>query len=64
MYLRTTAARLAAIVATQVVNVFLCRDARASASSRGLARSRMILWGVGVRLILPLEALRKRMRRR
>jgi calcium-translocating P-type ATPase len=50
LYLQATTACLAAIVATQVANVFLCRDPVRSAFSFGLASNPLILWGVAFEL--------------
>jgi calcium-translocating P-type ATPase len=52
LYLQATAACLAAIVVTQVVNVFMCRDAVRSAF--GLAVNPFILWGVAFEVVLIL----------
>ena len=54
LYLQATAACLAAIIVTQVVNVFLCRDPRASIFSVGLLGNRLILLGVAVEIALIL----------
>jgi calcium-translocating P-type ATPase len=54
LYLQATAACLAAIIATQVVNVFLCRDSRASVFSVGLLGNRLILLGVAAEIALIL----------
>jgi calcium-translocating P-type ATPase len=52
LYLQATTACLAAIVVTQVVNVFLCRDPLRSAFSPGLASNPFILWGIAFELAL------------
>ena len=52
LYLQATTACLAAIVVTQVANVFLCRDPVRSAFSFGLASNPLILWGVAFELVL------------
>jgi len=52
LYLQATAACLAAIVVTQVVNVFLCRDPVRSAFSFALGTNRLLLAGVAVELAL------------
>jgi len=54
LYLQATTACLAAIIVTQVVNVFLCRDPRASTFSDGLLGNRLILLGVAVEIALLL----------
>jgi calcium-translocating P-type ATPase len=54
LYLQATTACLAAIIVTQGVNVFLCRDPRASLFSVGLFGNRLILLGVAVEVALIL----------
>ncbi|KAF0192851.1 MAG: ATPase P-type (transporting) HAD superfamily subfamily IC [Gammaproteobacteria bacterium] len=54
LYLTATTACLAAIVVTQVVNVFLCRDSRVSLFHIPLLDNRIILSGITVELILIL----------
>ncbi|MBI2311058.1 MAG: cation-transporting P-type ATPase [Betaproteobacteria bacterium] len=54
VYLQATTACLAAIIATQVVNVFLCRHPVESVRVRGLAGNRLILFGIAVELALLL----------
>jgi len=54
LYLQATAACLAAIIVTQVVNVFLCRDPSASIFTVGLLANRLILLGVAVEIALIL----------
>ena len=54
LYLQATSACLAAIIVTQVVNVFLCRDPRASTFSIGVLGNRLILLGVAVEIALIL----------
>jgi magnesium-transporting ATPase (P-type) len=54
LYLQATTACLAAIVVTQMVNVFLCRDDRRSAFAFGLASNPLILWGLAVEAALLL----------
>ncbi len=54
LYLQATTACLAAIIVTQVVNVFLCRDPRASLFAIGLGGNRLILLGIAVELVLVL----------
>jgi len=54
LYLQATTACLAAIIVTQVVNVFLCRDPRASILTIGLLGNPLILLGVGVEIALIL----------
>jgi calcium-translocating P-type ATPase len=50
LYLRGTTACLAAIIVTQVVNVFLCRSSTASVASSRLLGNRLILIGIAVEL--------------
>ncbi|MBI4809105.1 MAG: cation-transporting P-type ATPase [Nitrosomonadales bacterium] len=52
LYLQSTTACLAAIIAMQVVNVFLCRHPTLSAFSRGQRFNRMIFWGIAFELLL------------
>jgi magnesium-transporting ATPase (P-type) len=52
LYLRATTACLSAIIVMQVVNVFACRDARASAFAFGFFSNRLILAGVVAELAL------------
>jgi magnesium-transporting ATPase (P-type) len=52
LYLEATTACLAAIVLSQVVNVFLCRDDRRSAFAMGLASNPLLLWGIAVEIVL------------
>jgi len=52
LYLQSTTACLAAIIAMQVVNVFLCRHPSLSAFSRGHHFNRMIVWGIVFELLL------------
>ena len=52
LYLRATAACLAAIVVMQVVNVFLCRDSERSAFAPGFASNRLLLAGIALELAL------------
>lgn len=54
LYLQATTACLAAIVLTQVANLFACRHPRASTFSLGLRGNRLLLWGVAVELVLLL----------
>ncbi len=54
VYLQATTACLTAIVAMQVVNVFLCRSRVRSALSAGLGGNRLILWGVLLEVLLIL----------
>jgi calcium-translocating P-type ATPase len=46
LYVTATTACFAAIVAAQVVNVFLCRDDRHSVFARGRHHNPLILWGI------------------
>jgi calcium-translocating P-type ATPase len=50
--LRATTACLAAIVAMQVVNVFVCRSSRESLWRTGLRGNRLLAWGVAAELAL------------
>ncbi|MFZ5524309.1 MAG: cation-translocating P-type ATPase [Pseudomonadota bacterium] len=52
LYLQATAACLSAIIAMQVVNVFLCRHPTLSAFSRGHGRNRLIWYGIIFELTL------------
>ncbi len=54
LYLQATTACLAAIVMTQVMNVFLCRHPLKSAFSFGLSSNPLILLGIAVELGLLL----------
>ena len=54
LYLQATTACLAAIVVTQVVNVFLCRHPRESALAFRANSNGLILWGVAIELALIL----------
>jgi len=54
LYLQATTACLSAIIAMQVVNVFLCRHPPLSAFSRGHRRNRLIWYGIGFELLLLL----------
>jgi sodium/potassium-transporting ATPase subunit alpha len=52
LYLQCTTACLAAIIAMQVVNVFLCRHPSLTAFSRNHRFNSMILWGIVFELLL------------
>ncbi|MFZ2161328.1 MAG: cation-transporting P-type ATPase [Sideroxyarcus sp.] len=52
LYLQGTTACLAAIIAMQVVNVFLCRHPSLTAFSRNHRFNSMILWGIVFELLL------------
>ena len=52
LYLQATTACLSAIIAMQVVNVFLCRHPSMSAFGRGPRRNRLIWYGIGFELLL------------
>jgi magnesium-transporting ATPase (P-type) len=52
LYLQATTACLSAIIAMQIVNVFLCRHPSRSVFSRGHRFNRMIVYGVAVELLL------------
>ena len=56
-YLRATTACLSAIIAMQMVNVFLCRSPTLSFFSRGLLGNRLLLWGVvlGIALVVLFD---------
>jgi len=54
VYLQATTACLSAIIAMQVVNIFLCRSERGSAFARGFLRNRLILPGIAVEIALIL----------
>ena len=54
LYLQATTACLSAIIAMQVVNVFLCRHPSISTFSRGHRRNVMIWYGIGFELLLLL----------
>jgi len=54
LYLLATTACLSAIIAMQVVNVFLCRHPVMSIFSRGHRRNRLIGYGIGFELLLLL----------
>ncbi len=52
LYLQGTTACLSAIVAMQMVNIFLCRHPTMSAFSRGHRRNRLIAYGIVFELVL------------
>ncbi|MCR4298614.1 MAG: cation-transporting P-type ATPase [Gallionella sp.] len=52
LYLQATTACLSAIIAMQVVNVFLCRHPTMSVFSRGHRRNYLIWYGIGFELLL------------
>ena len=54
LYLQATTACLAAIIATQVVNVFLCRDPLRSVFSFGIGSNVLLLWGIAAEIALIL----------
>jgi calcium-translocating P-type ATPase len=54
LYLQATTACLAAIIAMQVVNVFLCRHPSMSAFNRSHRFNRMIVYGIAFELLLLL----------
>jgi sodium/potassium-transporting ATPase subunit alpha len=54
LYLQATTACLSAIIAMQVVNVFLCRHPSMSAFGRGHRRNLLIWYGIGFELLLLL----------
>lgn len=51
VYLSATTACLSAIIALQIVNVFLCRSSVQSVFSRRIFSNRLILWGVGLEIV-------------
>jgi sodium/potassium-transporting ATPase subunit alpha len=54
LYLQATTACLSAIIAMQVVNVFLCRHPSMSSFSRGYRKNRLIWFGIIFELLLLL----------
>jgi calcium-translocating P-type ATPase len=54
LYLRATTACLSAIIAMQIVNVFLCRSPDRSLGSTGLLGNPLILWGALLEIGLVL----------
>ena len=52
LYLQATTACLSAIIAMQVVNVFLCRHPSLSVFSRSHRRNHLIWYGIGFELLL------------
>jgi magnesium-transporting ATPase (P-type) len=54
LYLRATTAALGAVIALQVVNVFLCRHRTASILAPGPRANRLILLGVAAEVLLAL----------
>ena len=56
VYLQATTACLSAIVALQIVNVFLCRSSVRSVFSTGLFGNPLIVWGVVIEIALVLLA--------
>ncbi len=54
LYLQATGACLAAIVISQVINIFLCRHPRQSALRLGLSRNPLLLWGIALEIGLIL----------
>ncbi|MDD5383725.1 MAG: cation-transporting P-type ATPase [Gallionella sp.] len=54
LYLQATTACLSAIIAMQVVNVFLCRHPSMSTFGRSHRRNRLIWYGIGFELLLLL----------
>ena len=52
LYLEATTACLAAIVVMQAVNLFLCRDDRASAFALGLRSNPLLVWGLAAEVAL------------
>ena len=54
LYLQATTACLSAIIAMQIVNVFLCRSTTRSIAATGILGNRLILAGVALELALLL----------
>lgn len=54
LYLQATTACLSAIIAAQIVNVFLCKTPRRSLFGAGLFDNRIILWGIALEIMLVL----------
>jgi magnesium-transporting ATPase (P-type) len=54
LYLQATTATLSAIIAMQIVNVFLCRSPTRSILDTGLLGNRLILLGVALEVLLIL----------
>ena len=54
LYMQATTACLAAIIVTQIGNVFACRSSRESVFSIGLFTNRLIFLGIAVELLLQL----------
>jgi len=54
LYLQATTACLSAIIAMQVVNVFLCRHPVLSSFGRGYASNRLLWYGIAFELLLLL----------
>jgi len=54
LYLQATTACLSAIIVMQVMNVFLCRDDRASSFGFGFFGNPLILWGIVTEVTLIL----------
>jgi calcium-translocating P-type ATPase len=52
LYLQATTATLAAIVVMQVVNVFLCRDARRSTFALRTTANPLLAWGIAAEIAL------------
>lgn len=52
LYLQATTACLAAIIATQMANVFACRSFKESLFSLGIFTNRLILWGLALEILL------------
>jgi magnesium-transporting ATPase (P-type) len=56
LYIQATTACFAAIIALQVVNVYMCRSAMRSLFSVGLTSNRLIAWGVVLEIAVLLFA--------
>ncbi|MDP3876094.1 MAG: cation-transporting P-type ATPase [Methylobacter sp.] len=54
LYLEATTACLSAIIVTQIVNVFLCKNPDRSVFAGGLFDNRIILWGIALEIALIL----------
>jgi len=52
LYLTATTMTLAAIVASQVGNVFACRTERESVFRAGLFNNKLVLWGIATELVI------------
>ena len=55
LYITATTMTLAAIVASQVGNVFACRTDRASVFHAGFFANKLVLWGIAAELVILLS---------